>query len=99
MFNLNHFYFYVFFFQPSLNNTAVLVYLNSLHGEFILDDIWSIKNNPDVDPSKSTLADLFEHNSFGALYAHHQQQHAHQHCYRPAHEGTRRNAPGTMSLL
>ena len=48
--------------------TALLVYENSLEGEFVYDDGSSIQGNADVDPSKSSLWDVFTHNFWGQPY-------------------------------
>ena len=45
--------------------SAVVVYLNSLHGEFLYDDGHSIQNNADVDASKTALSSLFRNNMWG----------------------------------
>ncbi|EGD76403.1 transmembrane and tetratricopeptide repeat containing 4 [Salpingoeca rosetta] len=44
---------------------AILVYLNSLHGEFVFDDMPAIVDNADVDPSKTPLSSLFKNNFWG----------------------------------
>ena len=43
----------------------MLVFLNSLHGEFLYDDGYSVQNNADVDASKTPLASLFRNNMWG----------------------------------
>jgi hypothetical protein len=45
---------------------GALVYLSSLHGDFVFDDIHAIVNNADVDASKSTLKDVFLDNFWGS---------------------------------
>ena len=49
----------------SLLRPAVLVYLNSLHGEFLYDDGYSVENNADVDAAKTPLVSLFRNNMWG----------------------------------
>ena len=44
---------------------ALLVYSNSLKGELIYDDLTGIVMNADVDSSKTSVWDLFKHNSWG----------------------------------
>ena len=43
----------------------MLVYLNSLHGEFLYDDGYSVQNNADFDASKAPLSSLFRNNQWG----------------------------------
>ena len=43
----------------------MLVYLNSLHGEMVYDDFPAIRDNPDVDASKTTIRDVFLDNFWG----------------------------------
>ena len=44
----------------------MLVYLNSHDGGMVFDDLVAIRDNPDVDASKTTLKDVFANNFWGA---------------------------------
>ncbi|EDQ87493.1 uncharacterized protein MONBRDRAFT_27236 [Monosiga brevicollis MX1] len=44
---------------------AVLVYLNSLHGAFVFDDMPAIKENADVDPAQTSWSHVFSSNFWG----------------------------------
>eukprot|EP00730_Choanoeca_flexa_P015250 TRINITY_DN6961_c0_g1_i3.p1 TRINITY_DN6961_c0_g1~~TRINITY_DN6961_c0_g1_i3.p1 ORF type:complete len:622 (+),score=148.13 TRINITY_DN6961_c0_g1_i3:62-1927(+) len=44
---------------------AGLVYINSLHGEFVFDDLPAIRDNQDVNPSKTHWTHVFEDNFWG----------------------------------
>ena len=43
---------------------CALCYSNSLHGEFVHDDVWAITNNPDVRPG-SSLRNIFTNDFWG----------------------------------
>jgi tetratricopeptide (TPR) repeat protein len=43
---------------------AVACYLNSLPGDFVFDDLFAVKNNPDLRP-ETPLAELFAHDFWG----------------------------------
>ena len=41
------------------------MYANSLHGEFVFDDLHAITGNADVDATKTPLSSLFRNNFWG----------------------------------
>ncbi len=45
--------------------SAFVVYDNSYEGEFVFDDLHAIRDNADVDASKTTIATLFANNFWG----------------------------------
>nr|XP_046153327.1 protein O-mannosyl-transferase TMTC1-like [Oncorhynchus gorbuscha] len=47
---------------------CALCYSNSLHGEFVHDDVWAISNNPDVRPG-SSLQNIFTNDFWGKRMA------------------------------
>ncbi|XP_038852574.1 protein O-mannosyl-transferase TMTC1-like isoform X2 [Salvelinus namaycush] len=47
---------------------CALCYSNSLHGEFVHDDVWAISNNPDVRPG-SSLQSIFSNDFWGKRMA------------------------------
>ncbi|XP_071242808.1 protein O-mannosyl-transferase TMTC1-like [Salvelinus alpinus] len=47
---------------------CALCYSNSLHGEFVHDDVWAISNNPDVRPG-SSLQSIFTNDFWGKRMA------------------------------
>ncbi|XP_070977131.1 protein O-mannosyl-transferase TMTC1-like [Oncorhynchus clarkii lewisi] len=47
---------------------CALCYSNSLHGEFVHDDVWAILNNPDVRPG-SSLQSIFSNDFWGKRMA------------------------------
>ncbi|XP_041707875.1 protein O-mannosyl-transferase TMTC1 isoform X2 [Coregonus clupeaformis] len=47
---------------------CALCYGNSLHGEFVHDDVWAISNNPDVRPG-SSLQNIFTNDFWGKRMA------------------------------
>ncbi|XP_055793804.1 protein O-mannosyl-transferase TMTC1-like [Salvelinus fontinalis] len=47
---------------------CALCYSNSLHGEFVHDDVWAISNNPDVRPG-SSLQNIFSNDFWGKRMA------------------------------
>ncbi len=44
---------------------AIFVYLNSLEGAFVYDDMPAVVDNPDVDASKTPFLQLFRNNFWG----------------------------------
>ena len=44
---------------------AAVVYGNSLHGHFVLDDNPAVVENLDVDAARSSVAELFRNNFWG----------------------------------
>lgn len=47
---------------------CALLYSNSLHGEFVHDDVWAISNNPDVRPG-SSFGNIFTNDFWGKRMA------------------------------
>ncbi len=47
-----------------LSVTSFLLYLNSLNGDFVFDDVTAVVDNPDLR-SSAPLMDLFKHDFWG----------------------------------
>ena len=46
---------------------SIVSYLSSLDGDFVFDDHRGILTNDDLDPSKTSLLELFQHDFWGGL--------------------------------
>ena len=50
----------------TVSSLALLCYVNSCWGDFVFDDSEAIINNKDVDPSASSVSDVFAHDFWGS---------------------------------